>query len=56
MIPEEREFIIIVDPNSRTLHEAAKILKFLNENEVTMKYNVNTRGHTDHKRGNAILK
>jgi glyoxylase-like metal-dependent hydrolase (beta-lactamase superfamily II) len=47
---------IIIDPGFDDPGEAEKILKFIHENKLTLKYIVNTHGHPDHTCGNRILK
>lgn len=53
--PETREAIII-DPGFENLSEAEKIFSFIEEETLSLKFIVNTHGHSDHVCGNGIVK
>lgn len=53
--PETKEAIII-DPGFEATHEAEQVIRFVEENELKVKFIVNTHGHSDHISGNLALK
>ena len=53
---EETKEAIIIDPGFDRDAEAEKVLRFLDQNNLRVKYIVNTHGHTDHTAGNGIMK
>ena len=52
---ETREAIII-DPGFDYTREADKIIRYVDENTLKVKFIVNTHGHSDHIQGDKILK
>jgi hydroxyacylglutathione hydrolase len=53
--PETKEAIII-DPGLDAAQEADQIFRYVNANALKVKFIVNTHGHSDHIRGDALLK
>ncbi|MBT8172298.1 MBL fold metallo-hydrolase, partial [Candidatus Bathyarchaeota archaeon] len=53
---EESQEAVIIDPGLETEKEAEIILSFINENDLKIKYIINTHGHPDHISGNAYMK
>jgi hydroxyacylglutathione hydrolase len=47
---------VIIDPGFDSKSEAKRILKFIDENALTIKSVLNTHGHPDHTCGNGITK
>lgn len=53
---QETKETIIIDPGFDKANEAEKIVKFITENSLKLKFVVNTHGHPDHVCGNGIIK
>ena len=53
--PETKEAIII-DPGFDASNEAEQIVRYVDASTLKVKFIVNTHGHPDHTRGNAVLK
>jgi len=53
--PETKEAIII-DPGLDAAQEADDIVRYLDANALKVRFIVNTHGHSDHVRGDALLK
>jgi len=53
---EETKEAIVIDPGFDRDAEAEKVLRFIDQNGLHVKYIVNTHGHSDHTAGNGILK
>jgi hydroxyacylglutathione hydrolase len=53
--PETKEAIII-DPGFDASHEAEQIVRYVESAALKVKFIVNTHGHSDHIRGNRVLK
>ena len=53
---KETRDAIIIDPGFDDQLAAEKIIKFINENALELKFIINTHGHPDHTCGNGIIK
>ena len=53
---EETKEAIVIDPGFDRNAEAEKVLRFIDQNNLRVKYIVNTHGHADHTAGNGIMK
>jgi hydroxyacylglutathione hydrolase len=53
--PKTQEAIII-DPGLDVLSEAEQIIRYVDKSTLKVKFIVNTHGHSDHIRGNSILR
>jgi glyoxylase-like metal-dependent hydrolase (beta-lactamase superfamily II) len=53
---KETRDAIIIDPSFDDQLAAEKIIKFINENALELKFIINTHGHPDHTCGNGIIK
>jgi len=52
---EQTRESIIIDPGFDGVREAGRIFKFIDENSSTLKFIVNTHGHSDHTCGNGMI-
>jgi hydroxyacylglutathione hydrolase len=53
---EETKEAIVIDPGFDRDREAKEVLNFIEQNDLHVKYIVNTHGHADHTAGNGIIK
>jgi len=53
---QQKNEAIIVDPGFDHRLEAEKIFEFINENDLVIRFILNTHGHPDHTCGNGIVK
>ena len=53
---EETREAAVIDPGMDSEREAEPILDFIKQNNLHIKYIINTHGHPDHVAGNAIIK
>jgi len=53
---EETKEAIVIDPGFDRDAEAEKVLGFIKQNDLRVKYIINTHGHSDHTAGNGIMK
>ena len=53
---EETKEAIVIDPGFDRDREAEEVLKFIEQNDLHVKYIINTHGHADHTAGNGIIK
>jgi len=53
--PKTKEAIVI-DPGFDASHEAEQIVRYVDERALKVKFIVNTHGHSDHIRGDIVLK
>jgi hydroxyacylglutathione hydrolase len=53
---EKTKEAVVIDPGIESKGEAKKILEFIEENGLQIKYIINTHGHPDHTAGNTTIK
>jgi glyoxylase-like metal-dependent hydrolase (beta-lactamase superfamily II) len=53
---EETGEAVVIDPGMDSKREADQILDYIKQNNLHIKYIINTHGHPDHIAGNTILK
>lgn len=53
---EQTKEAIIIDPGFETPSEAKPINNYIDQNRLTIKFIVNTHGHSDHVSGNILVK
>jgi hydroxyacylglutathione hydrolase len=53
---EESREAVLIDPGLESEREAAKILNYIKEKGLQIKYIINTHGHPDHTAGNTTMK
>ena len=53
---EETKEAIVIDPGFDRDKEAEEVLTFIKQNDLHIKYIINTHGHSDHTAGNGIIK
>ena len=47
---------IVIDPGFESTYEAEQVIRYVDENLLTVEFIVNTHGHRDHISGNLVLK
>jgi hydroxyacylglutathione hydrolase len=53
---EETKEAVVIDPGAQSERETEKILDFIKEKCLQIKYIINTHGHSDHVLGNTSIK
>jgi glyoxylase-like metal-dependent hydrolase (beta-lactamase superfamily II) len=53
---EETKEAAVIDPGMESETEAEKIIDFIKQNNLQIKYIINTHSHPDHASGNTIMK
>ena len=53
---EETKEAVLIDPAAESTRETEEILNFIKQNNLHIKYIINTHGHPDHTAGNDVMK
>ncbi len=53
---KETKEAVLIDPAAENEREAEEILNFIKQNNLHIKYIINTHGHPDHTAGNDVMK